>query len=79
MAKARVWPNGLGWDVGTSEVWKAANGRLRVFTTYRVAMVTSTTEPEEAVLLTYASGHLRSELEAMNYEDAQQLFLTQTL
>ncbi len=33
-AKAKLWPNNLGWDVGTTgEVWKYANGLgVRVFT-----------------------------------------------
>jgi len=32
--KAKLWPNLLGWDVGTNaEVWKLANGLVvRIFT-----------------------------------------------
>lgn len=33
-AKAKPWPNGLGWDVGrNAEVWKLKNGLgVRIFT-----------------------------------------------
>ena len=33
-AKAKPWPNGLGWDVGRdAEVWKLRNGLgVRIFT-----------------------------------------------
>lgn len=71
--KAISWPNALGWDVGSSEVMKVASG-LRVHTTFRCALVTSTSDPVEAVKLTRRSGHVREDLEGMDYSDANRVF-----
>lgn len=64
--KPRLWLNKLGWDVGTSEVMKLHDGRLKVTTSHRFAIVESTSDPLQAVELTKANGLLRSDLDAMH-------------
>lgn len=75
--RATPWFNGLGWDVDDSEVFRCKhNGAniLRVFTPERAALVSSTSDPIEAVLLTRKNGHKRYVLANMDYRDAQAIF-----
>lgn len=77
---AKQWPNKLGWDVGSAEVFKQ-NNHFRVFTPTRVLLVSykTTTDPVEAVRLCRAKGLSRSKLDDMNYADAQALFLASAI
>lgn len=59
------WPNRLGWDVNGAEVWKLANGVLRVVTATKYANVKSTSDPLEAYKLATARGLSRY---ALSYE-----------
>lgn len=78
MKKATEWPNKLGYDVDSAEVFLHAN-QFRVFTTDRVMLVpyAITRDPVVAVAICEQHGLLRDELEyGMDYRDAMSAFLT---
>lgn len=73
--RAKPWPNRLGFDVGSAEVFIHAE-KFRVFTPTKVLLVrySTTTDPAEAVRICKAQGFSRAALDDMRYEDAQALF-----
>lgn len=73
MAQAKQWPNRLGWDVGTTEVWKHANC-LRVIGPFRRGRVTSTSDPVEAARIINRLGFLVREMEQLSIPDRNQLW-----
>jgi hypothetical protein len=75
MDNLQEWPNKLGFDFGTTEIWKHKDV-FRVFTPEKVLRVpyTVTTNPLTAVTLCEEQGLSRDALDDMDYRDAERLF-----
>jgi hypothetical protein len=74
-AKWEQWPNKLGVDIGSAEIWRHKDA-FRVFTETRVLRVpyAVTTNPETALAICKEQGLSRSALDDMDYRDAEALF-----
>ena len=70
------WPNRLGYDMPGAEIWKHTDC-FRVFTDERVLRVpyAVTTNPETAAALCHEQGLSRKELDDMEPNAAQALFM----
>ena len=79
------WPNGLGFDIGQAEIWQHKDG-FRVFTYAecenddKVLFVpyVVTRNPIVALGLTEQHGLVRSQLDEMDYRDAEAAYRAAT-
>lgn len=76
MESISEWPNKLGFDIGSAEIWKHAES-FRVFTDDKVLRVpyAVTANPSTALALCIEQGLSREALDEMEYNEAQTLYM----
>jgi len=74
MAAAKPWPNGLGYDIGDTEVWKHKDC-FRVFTPTLVMLIPYwfTDDPVVAADICKRQGFRRDELAEMELHEADRI------